>query len=767
MRATLANPWRSTVEPGEFQGVRGRFHQESTPWWPPPTSAPAGAPNIVLVVLDDVGFAQLGCYGSDIRTPTIDGLAAAGLRYTNFHTTALCSPTRAALLTGRNHHANGMGRVAELATGFPGYDARIPRANGLLPEILVPAGYAAWAVGKWHLTPDDETHLGASRSRWPLGRGFERFYGFFEGETHQLAPSLAHDNHRINPPGAYDSGYHLTEDLTDRAIGFVRDLRMVDDAKPFFLYFATGACHSPHQPPAHHLEAYRGQFDDGWDVWRTRTFDRQLAAGLLPATTELSPRPDWVPAWADLDADDRRLSSRYMEAFAGFLTHTDEQLGRLVDALRETGDLDNTLLLALSDNGASSEGGPTGSLNDVRIWNGAHTSREEALRRIDEIGGPWCHNNYPWGWTVAGNTPFRRWKREVHEGGVADPLVVHWPAVIRRGGELRDHYVHAVDVAPTLLDAADIEPPDTIGGVAQRGLDGASFAPTFTDVAAPTRTTQYYEMFGCRALYDDGWKAVTYHPIQADAPGLDNVAWELYDVRVDRSECHDLAVEQPERLARMVERWWQEAERNEVLPLDNRPFSAFVFERPTTLPARNRYVYYPGPLAVPEPAAVNVRNRSHRITAHVQVGATQPSGVMLAQGSRLGGWTFYLQDGQLHYLHNFVGLSESHIVADAALEEGDHRLGFAFTKTGEHRGVGALFVDGQEVGRGEVTAFTPVRFSLMGAGLSCGRDVGLPVTTAYDGEHPFDGPLLRVVVEVDGAMWVDPDEEATAAIAQQ
>ena len=756
------------MEPGEFRGVRGRYHHESTPWWPAPVRPPLGAPNIVLVVLDDVGFAQLGCYGSDIETPTIDGLATAGLRYTNFHTTALCSPTRAALLTGRNHHANGMGRIAELATGFPGYDGRIPRANALVPEVLVPAGYAAWAVGKWHLTPEDETHHAASRARWPLGRGFERFYGFFEGETHQLAPALVEDNHRINPPATYDSGYHLTEDLTDRAIELIRDLRTVDPDKPFFLYFATGACHSPHQPPASYLEHYRGRFDEGWDVWRERTFARQLAAGLLPPTTALSPRPEWVPAWSDLDADDQRLYARYMEAFAGFLTHTDAQLGRLVAWLRETGDLDNTLLLVLSDNGASSEGGPTGSLNDVRVWNGATTTREESLRRIDEIGGPWCHNNYPWGWTVAGNTPFRRWKREVHEGGVADPLVVHWPAGIADSGGLRRQYVHAVDVAPTFLDVAGTPMPETVNGIAQRPVDGASFAATFTDAAAPDpRTTQYYEMFGCRALYDDGWKAVTYHPIQSDAPGLETAAWELYDVRVDPSECHDLAAEEPERLAAMIERWWREAERNDVLPLDNRPFSSFVFERPTAIPTRSSYVYYPTDIAVPEPAAVNVRNRGHRITAHVVVGTEPAEGVLLALGSRLGGWTLFLRHGRLHYVHNYVALEENAISADVELAPGPHQIGFAFSKTAEHRGTGVLLVDGVEVGRGEIPHFTPVRFSLHGAGLSCGRDAGLPVTSAYSDDFPFTGTLERVIVEVDGPEVIDAEEAAAGAIAQQ
>jgi arylsulfatase len=542
---------------------------------------------------------------------------------------------------------------------------------------------------------------------------------------------------------------------------------MVDAEKPFFLYFCPGACHSPHQPPPAYLEAYRGAFDEGWDVARERTFARQLAEGLLPSHTELSPRPDWVPAWDELSADDQRLFARYMEAFAGFLTHTDAQVGRLLDALRETGDFDDTLVMVLSDNGASSEGGATGSLNDVRLWNGARTTRDEALARIDEIGGPFCHNNYPWGWTVAGNTPFRRWKREVHEGGVADPLIVSWPAGFAARGEVRSQYVHAVDVAPTLLDVAGVAEPAVVAGVPQRPMDGRSFAGTFADAAAPPpRTRQYYEMFGCRALYDDGWKAVTYHPIQSDDPGLPDATWELYDLRADPSECHDLAEAEPERLAALVELWWREAERNQVLPLDNRPFSAFVTERPSYLPERSRYAYYPARVSVPEPAAVNVRNRNHRITAHVTVDGPC-EGVLLAQGSRLGGWSLFVQDGRLRYVHNYVGLRETLIEGPVALAPGEHTLGFAFDRTADHAGTGTLLVDGAAVASGRVTAFTPVRFSLLGAGLSCGRDVGLPVSSSYDDEFPFTGGLSRVVVEVDSEPWVDPEEEAAAVIAAQ
>ncbi len=514
------------MEPGEFEGSIGRYHWESQDWWPPELRPPAGAPNVLIVILDDVGFAQLGCYGSDIATPHLDALAAGGLRYSSFHTTALCSPTRACVLTGRNHHAVGMGRIVDLAMGYPGYDARIPPSCALLPAMLTPHGYAAYAVGKWHLTPEDEEHLGARRDRWPLGKGFERWYGFFPGETHQFVPALVHDNHLVEPPRGADDGYHLTSDLIDHAIEYVEDLRNVDVDKPWLLYVATGACHSPHQAPVEWIDRYRGHFDEGWDAWRHATLSRQKALGVVPPHTELSARPDWVPPWSSLSDQERRVYARYMEAFAGFLSHTDHELGRLFARLDTMGELDNTIVIVLSDNGASSEGGPVGSLNDVRAWNVLPRTVEEADERLDEIGGPRIHNNYPWGWTVAGNTPFRRWKRETHEGGVADPLIVHWPRGIAARGEVRSQYVHAIDIAPTLLEVMAIEVPTVVGGVEQRPLDGTSFAYTFADASAADRhTRQYYEMFGCRALYDDGWKAVTYHEIQADEPGLDNATW--------------------------------------------------------------------------------------------------------------------------------------------------------------------------------------------------------------------------------------------------
>jgi arylsulfatase len=749
---------------GPFGGVIGRYYTDSAPWWPARTTAPAAAPNVVMVVLDDVGFAQLGCFGSDIETPVFDALGRDGVRFSNFHTAAVCSATRACLLTGRNHHANGMGRVIEVATGFPGYNARIPAENGLLSEMLLPAGYATFAIGKWHLTPEDECHSAATRERWPLARGFERFYGFMSGETHQFAPALVRDNHLVGPSEQLAPGYHLTEDLVDQAIACVKDLRVVDGSKPFFLYFCPGACHTPHQAPREWVEHYRGRFDEGWDAWRDRVYARQLGTGVLRRGTELSPRPGWVPPWAELAPDVQRLYARYMEAFAGFLSHTDHHVGRLFEFLGRTGDWGNTLVLVLSDNGASSEGGPTGSLNILHGWNGYPFTVADALAHIDEIGGPRWHNNYPWGWTVAGNTPFRRWKREVHEGGTADPLIAHWPSRTMAPG-VRHQYVHAIDLVPTVLDAVGVAAPAEVRGVPQSALHGASFLHALDDPrAAESRTTQYYEMFGCRALYQDGWKAVVSHPFVDTAQNFDDDVWELYHVAVDPSECHDLAAAHPEKVKELSERWWAEAGRYQVLPLDNRPMSEFVVDRPLSVPPQERYAYYPGAAQVPEVVAPNVRNRSHTITAEVDLPG---EGVLLAQGSGLGGWCFYIAGGRLAYTHNVGGIEEHHVVAAAPLPPGRRTLAFRFERTGEHRGTGVLLLDGAEVGRGAIPRFTPGRFSLTGAGVTCGYSVNLPVTEVLAPPGTFTGAIHRVVVEVEGAAFVDAAAEAAAAMMSQ
>ncbi len=755
-----------------FQGVIDRYRSGSTPAWPEDPAPPPGAPNVVLVVLDDVGFAQLGCYGSDIDTPTFDGLAARGLRYTNFHTTALCSPTRACVLTGRNHHRNHMGRIIDLATGFPGYDSRIPRENGFLSEILVERGWAAHAVGKWHLTPDEEANLGATRVRWPLGRGFERFYGFMEGETNQFAPSLVEDNRFVDAgrplPDAGDGGYHLTEDLVDHAIAQLNDLRNAAPDKPFLLYLATGACHSPHQAPPSWIERYHGRFDAGWDEWRARTHARQVAEGILPADAELSPRPDHVPAWDALSDDERAVSARYMEAFAGYLSHTDDQVGRLLDHVAELGETERTIVVVLSDNGASSEGGPGGSLNDVRPWNLSGTDLAEAVEKRDAIGGPWVHNNYPWGWTVAGNTPFKRWKRETHEGGVCDPLIISWPGRTEGDGGFRRQYVHAVDLLPTILDLAGVEAPSDLRGVAQSPLDGVSAAATLTDPAAPeVRTTQYFEMLGCRAIYHEGWKAVANHPIFDQSLSFDDDVWELYHVAVDPSECHDLAADEPDRLERMVALWWEEAGRNDVLPLDNAPFDLVFGEAADRHRRRRRFVYRPGTGPVAEAVAVNLRNRPHTVAAEVVVPDGGAEGVLVAQGSGYGGWALFLLGGRLHWVHHHVAKRIDEVVSDVEVGPGEHVLGLRYDHHEEQRGTAHLLVDGAEVGSVEVPSFTLTRWAITGEGLCCGFQFGLPVSPRYRTPFRFTGELRRVVIEVDGQELRDPVAEAGVALRAQ
>jgi arylsulfatase len=790
-----------------FGGRIGTDWRDSQPWWPPEPTPAAGSPNVLLVVLDDVGYAQLGCYGSDIETPVIDGLAAAGVRLANFHTTSLCSPTRACLLTGRNHHRSGMGRVADLAIGYPGYWGKPPRENGYLSEILRAAGYASYAIGKWHLSPEDETSMAASRGTWPLARGFDRWYGFHGGETSQFVPALYHDNHSVPPPRSIEDGYHLTEDLADRAIEFLGDLRAADGDKPFFLYFATGACHSPHQPPRRWLDRYRGRFDLGWDTWREQVFARQLALGLLPASTVLSSRPAWVPAWDSLGDRERAVAARFMECFAGFLSHADEQVGRLLAFLRERGELDNTIVCVVSDNGASAEGGADGSINDVRMLNIDPAQPAEMFARIDEIGGPLTHNNYPWGWTMAGNTPFRRWKREVHEGGVADPCIISWPrgtvaastgqpctvpastgeastgeastgeASTVEPGAIRHQFAHAIDVMPTLLELAGVGLPTEIDGTAQTELDGVSLAyllPPGGGSAAERHNTQYFEMFGSRAIYHRGWKAVAFHPIgplyddqNPNAPFRDDV-WELYHVAQDLSESRDVARERPEQLAEMVELWWGLARRNQVLPLDNRVLWALVHPKPDRRRPRDEYEYFQGGAQVPESVAVNVRNRSHELVVDVTIAdASETDGVLLALGCVLGGWSLHILHGRIRYVHNLYGTARHVIESAELISPGEHQIEYAFTMEDGLGGTGALRCDGREIGRGPIPRFTPSGFNGVGVGLTCGYEWGPAVGGGYAAPFPFPGIIRRAVVRTSGPVVRDPLAELEAILAEQ
>ena len=753
-----------------FEGVIGRTFEDSVAWWPPIPSPPKDAPNVVIVLLDDVGYAQIGCFGSDIATPCFDGLATGGLRYANFHTTSLCSPTRAALLTGRNHHSNGMARIIELPSGFPGYDATIPKENGFLPEILLRNHYATFAVGKWHLTPATEMTMGSPRERWPLGRGFERFYGFMGGETDQYHPDLVYDNHQIDPPRTPEEGYHLTEDLADHSILFIQDLRATYPAKPFFLYLAPGAGHAPHQAPAEYIDAYRGAFDLGWDRWREAVFARQTASGLLPPGTELSVRPSWVPAWGDLSADERRLFARMMEVYAGFLTHTDVQIARVLDFIASLGELDNTIVIAMSDNGASAEGGPGGTLNEQYFFNFQPESLEDNLRRIDDLGTPRANNHYPWGWAWAGNTPLKRFKRDTHEGGVADPLIVHWPARLGRPGETRHQYVHAIDVFPTLLDLIGIDAPGEINGVTQSPVQGSSFAETLTDPRAPSRhRTQYYEMLGSRAVYHEGWKAVTFHPapfLAYDGTDVnkpfDEDAWELYHVAEDFSEIHDVAAEHPEKLAELQALWWEEAERYQVLPLNNQPWLSGD-ERYR----RERHVYYPGIGSLPQVIAPNLRNRPFQIAAELDVPAAgDVQGSVVAHGSHSGGYALYLAGRRLHYVYNFLGSQITTISASVELPPGPVVARAVFTPTGSFKGDIQLLYGDVPVGQGHIPKTTPVTYGMQG--FAVGYLPAGPLSPVCRGKFEVTGGVLRrVVIEIIGRPERNAGAEARAGLAMQ
>lgn len=704
-----------------------------------------------MIVLDDVGFAQLGCYGGDADTPNLDALAEEGVQLVNFHTTSLCSPTRACLLTGRNHHSNGMGRIADLTIGFPGYNGHIPRHNGFLSEVLAGRGYVPVAVGKWHLTPEDQTHQAAPRDSWPCARGFQRWYGFHGGETHQFVPSLFQDNQSVTPP--YRDGYHLTEDLADHAIGYLEDIRNAAPDQPFFLYFATGACHSPHHAPREWIDRYAGVFDEGWDAARERIFKRQLEKGFFPQCAPMSRRPPWVPAWEDLMPEDRKVAARFMECFAGFLSHADSQIGRLLAFIKRIGEWDNTLVVAVSDNGASAEGGPIGSINDVRLWNVAPAGVEELRDRIDELGGPTAHNNYPWGWTMAGNTPFRRWKREVHQGGIADPCIFSWPGRLSGGTPPRKQFAHAIDVMPTILDLIGIEPPQQIGGIPQAPIEGVSINDNLLRAETDAKhTVQYFEMFGSRGIYRDGWKAVTFHPFidlygegrDPDAP-YDEDVWELYNVAVDPAETNDLAGDHPEMVKELVELWWSEAEKYNVLPLDHRLIEAMLDPR-RAAPDRPVQVFYPNGSIVPENQVLQLRGRRHQVAAQVDIPSGGAEGVLVAMGTVLGGWSLHMVEGHLRYVHNFVGAHLDVVASADPVPDGRHIVGFVLEPTGEVR----LIIDDRQVAEGRVKQMPISRYNLTGGGLTCGWEQGPAVGPDYEAPFRFTGHIDRVVIEASG-----------------
>ena len=772
-----------------FPGVIGRTADESTPAWPAPVRAPKHAPNVLFIVLDDTGFGQLGCFGSPIATPNLDRLAERGLRYNNMHTTALCSPSRSCVISGRNHHSNAMACITEAATGYPGYNGLVPFENGFLSEMLLEHGYNTYMVGKWHLIPSSQETAAGPYDRWPLGRGFERYYGFLGGDTSQWDPDLVYDNHQVEPPKSAEEGYHLTEDLADRAIQFISDAKQVDPEKPFYLHFCPGATHAPHHVAKEWADRYTGAFDDGWDAYREKVFARQKELGILPQDAELSRHDPDVPAWESLTDDQRRLYARMMEVFAGFLSHTDHHIGRLLDYLESIGELENTLIMLVSDNGASAEGGPTGTTNEAQFFNNAQEPFEDSLAAIEEIGGPKHFNHYPWGWTFAGNTPFRRWKRETYRGGTSDPFIVSWPKGIKTSGEVREQYAHIIDMVPTVLDVLGIEPPATIRGVPQSPLHGTSFAHTFDDAAATSRrTTQYFEMMGHRSIYHDGWRAVCPwpgpsfteagkgfgEPISAETLAqLDAEGWELYHVAEDPAENHDLAAEHRDRLIALIATWYVEAGKYDVMPVDGSGLARFVTEKPMIAAPRDSFVYYPDTQSVPFFAGARVLNRPHSITADVEIPEEGAEGVLLAQGTAAGGFTLYVKDRRLHYTHNWVGRELLHLASDVEFSAGKHELRYEFEPQGQpdpahgHGMPGRfeLYIDDNLVGDMDVAYTTPFAFN-PGA-LTCGADPGSTVTDDYKTPFRFSGTLHKVTVDLSGELIHDPEAELKLHMVRQ
>jgi len=773
-----------------FPGVIGRTADQSEPAWPEPSRAEEGTPNVLFIVLDDTGFGQLGCYGSPINTPNLNSLAEGGLVYNNMHTTALCSPTRTCILTGRNHHSNNMACITEGSTGYPGYNGYIPFENGFLSEMLMEHGYNTYAVGKWHLTPADQISAAGPYDRWPLGRGFERFYGFLGGETHQYYPELVYDNHPVHPPGTPEEGYTLNEDLADKAIQFIADAKQVAPNKPFFMYFCTGAMHAPHHVPKEWADKYKGKFDDGWEAYREKTFARQKEIGIVPKDAELSRHDPDVKPWDECSPEEKKLYARMMEVFAGFLEHTDYHIGRLLQFLKDIGEFENTLIMVISDNGASSEGGPTGSVNENLFFNNVPESLEENLAALDKLGGPETFNHYAWGWTWAGDTPFRRWKRETYRGGISDPFIVHWPRGVMSRGEVRTQYAHAIDMVPTVLDCLGIEPPTVIKGVTQAPIEGFSFADSFDNASAPSKHhTQYFEMMGHRSLYHDGWRAVCPwpgpsfteagksfgEPISAEKlTELDAKGWELYHIEKDWTESHNVAAENRPKLIEMIATWYVEAGKYNVLPIDARGVLRLADERPQITADRTHYTYYPGTQGVPSNAAVRVLNRPHSISADVEIPAGGAEGVLLAHGGIDSGYSFYMKSGKLHWVHNYVSRALYHVESREKVPEGRHQLRFEFEVTGKPdiasgKGVpgrAQLYIDGKLVAQAEVPVTTPLALGLT-SGVTCGLAPGAPVTPDYQPPFEFTGKIYSVTVDVSGELIEDREAETRMVMARQ
>lgn len=736
-----------------FEGTVGRTFRDSSP--PPvlrPVQAPQGAPNIVVIMLDDAGFAQYDIFGGAVPSVALARLAGEGLRFNRFHTAGICSPTRAALLTGRNPHNAGVGIVTELSNGYDGYTGIIPQTTATIARVLRDNGYSTAMFGKNHNTPLSQTGPTGPFTHWPNALGFEYFYGFNAWGTSQFQPLLM-ENNRALPP-QQDPDYQLTEDLADRAISWLQTAEAADSDRPYFLYFATGATHAPHHAPREWIDRFAGQFDGGWDAYREEAFARQKALGVVPQDAALSARPDLIPAWDSLPAETRRINARQMEVFAGFAAYTDYQIGRIVDAVRAMPDGENTLIVYIvGDNGASAEGGAGGTLNELGPGNGM--PEHVSLESLADLGGPRYNNNFPAGWAWAVNAPFPYYKQVVsHLGAVRNPLIISWPAQVEDSGGLRPHFANITDIAPTLLAAAGVPAPNSVDGIGQKPLDGVSLLPVIADASLPeVRTRQYFEVFGNRALYDNGWLAsapIELFPAQSSRAHLDpdKVTWELYDLTSDFAQARDLAAQYPERLQAMQEMWWDEARRNNVLPLDWRAGERLAGRAPSM---RTRFAYPSGTVNIPEPNAPNIRNRSWTITASGQFGPGD-SGVIVTQGGLTGGWAFYLREGRPVFDYN-LGLAEHYrIEGPAVLPAGTRSITVTFDYDGAspaERGLGGtltVMADGHPVASGRLPRTLPNVFS-MNEGFDVGTDYGSPVGD-YPFPYPFTGNLGAVQVDL-------------------
>jgi arylsulfatase A-like enzyme len=726
---------------------------------PPPrfeVKAPENAPNVVIVLLDDMGFGTTSTFGGPVSMPTFDRLASQGLRYNRFHTTALCSPTRTALLTGRNHHINNAGAIMELATAFPGNTGVRPKSVAPLAEILRENGYSTAAFGKYHETAPWEGSVSGPFDRWPTGSGFDKFYGFIGGETNQWAPALYDGVARVELPD--DPNYHLTIDLTNQAMAWMRFQHAMTPDKPFYVYFATGATHAPHHVPKEWIAKYKGKFDQGWDKLREETFARQLEMGIIPAGTKLTARPAEIPAWDSLTDDQKKLFRLQMETFAGFGEQTDHEIGRLVQALEDMGELDNTLFFYIAgDNGSSAEGGPDGAYNESLALNGIPTDIATNLKHADSWGGPSTFPHFSVGWAHATDTPFQ-WTKQVasHFGGTRNAMVIHWPARIKNAhGEVRSQFHHVIDIAPTALEAAGLPQPTMVDGTKQYPMDGVSMVYTFDNADAPgTRTTQYFEMFGNRAIYHDGWVACTRHSIPWTMthalPPFDQDTWELYNVDEDFSQANDLAAQNPEKLKELQDLFTQEAIKNHVYPLDDRRAERFdptIAGRPDIMGKRTTLTLYEGMTGMSENAFINTKGRSFSVTADIEVPPGGANGVIIAQAGRFGGWSLYMKNGRVHHVYNYGGLEWTKVSSPQAMAPGAHTVQYDFVYDGGKPGSGGtskLTIDGKPAGEARVPHTMPF---LYGENADVGADHETPVSDDYtSAKSKFTGHIVKVTV---------------------